>query len=656
MITNRHDRGCAFLWRSFPMFSSRQFLAAVSAALLGAVAALGQTYSNTAPITIPSLGTATPYPSVIVASGAPTSINYITVSILGFGHTFPGDVQVVLVSPGGQRFMLMGGVGSGADVSGVNLTFAPDGQTRLPFSNQIIRGTYAPTNFSGANLPPPCPPGPYSTDLTTLFGTNANGTWSLFVNDIFGTNGGTIAGGWSIAFNDTERQPALVSTAFTYQGRLDGVPPDATVNLRFRLWNHPTSTDPANTASDTITRTVTLNDNLFTTTIDFGTGIERQRALFVEIAASVPGSGGSLTTLAPRQPITGTPLALGVRGITIDSQSQVGVGGIDNPDFTFESNGRIRIRGSADGSGDPPGIWFSSPNPVGAQINRGFIGQVDDSNLGLRAGGTFHLLVNSNGNVAIGDPSGSPPPERLTVNGGIQMNTGNRLAFGTLGDLAGTAENTDAIFFQRVGPAPNISVLRLNVGDDPATGSNDAFVITTTVANGAAFTERFRFGVDGNAFKPGGGSWSVLSDAAAKDNLTPLSGTLDRLMRLHGYAFTYKPEFVADGRALPGTQIGLVAQEVQEVFPDWVATTPDGTLFVSERATTALMVEALRDLRAEKDAVAAKADAAQRAIAELRADVAKRDAEAAANHQEIVELRARLERLERALESRRSGE
>jgi hypothetical protein len=88
-----------------------------------------------------------------------------------------------------------------------------------------------------------------------------------------------------------------------------------------------------------------------------------------------------------------------------------------------------------------------------------------------------------------------------------------------------------------------------------------------------------------------------------------MTGTLDKLLKLKGHAYTYKPEFVEDGRALPGTQIGLVAQEVETVFPDWVTTGADGLKQVTERSTTALMVEALRDLRAEKDAEIATKDA-----------------------------------------------
>lgn len=136
-----------------------------------------------------------------------------------------------------------------------------------------------------------------------------------------------------------------------------------------------------------------------------------------------------------------------------------------------------------------------------------------------------------------------------------------------------------------------------------------------------------------NAAKAGGGSWAVFCDERLKQDITPLNGTLDKLLALHGYSFEYTPEALKRGLVLPGTQVGLKAQEVERVFPDWVSKDEDGYLYVTERATTALMVEALRDLRAEKDAADAKAAAKLDALAK-----------------ENAELKARLERLEAAVE------
>ncbi len=144
----------------------------------------------------------------------------------------------------------------------------------------------------------------------------------------------------------------------------------------------------------------------------------------------------------------------------------------------------------------------------------------------------------------------------------------------------------------------------------------------------------FDLAVNGTAAKTGGGSWSSFCDERLKHDIKPMNGTLDRLLQLRGYTYEYHNDAVNNRLALPGTQIGLLAQEVERVFPDWVEKDAQGFRYVTERATTALMVEALRDLRAEKDA----------AIDALKNQAAERDAENA-------HLKARLERLEQAIEA-----
>lgn len=110
----------------------------------------------------------------------------------------------------------------------------------------------------------------------------------------------------------------------------------------------------------------------------------------------------------------------------------------------------------------------------------------------------------------------------------------------------------------------------------------------------------FTLAVNGSAAKPGGGSWSTFSDARLKHDVQPLEGALDQLLALHGVRFEYiDPAAIHE---LPGERIGMVAQEVAQVFPDWVDEGPDGYLRLTVRGFEALAVEALRDLRREKDA------------------------------------------------------
>jgi len=127
---------------------------------------------------------------------------------------------------------------------------------------------------------------------------------------------------------------------------------------------------------------------------------------------------------------------------------------------------------------------------------------------------------------------------------------------------------------------------------------------TDTVGIGTTSTS-FKFMVNGTAAKPGGGSWSSFSDARLKHDIVPIAhqgGMLARLLQLNGYEVEYTDEAVDSMFGRPGGQIGLIAQEVQNVFPQWVDQSEDGYLFVTEQGVTAIVIEALRDLRAEKDA------------------------------------------------------
>ena len=135
----------------------------------------------------------------------------------------------------------------------------------------------------------------------------------------------------------------------------------------------------------------------------------------------------------------------------------------------------------------------------------------------------------------------------------------------------------------------------------------------------------FKLAVNGAAAKPNGGQWSALSDARLKRGVEPLKGVLERLLSLRGVSFEFTEEGLRTGLALPGRQTGLIAQEVEAVFPEWVSQSSSGYKFLSEHGTTALFVEALRDLRAEKDA------------------------QIADNESEIAELKERLARLEAIL-------
>lgn len=157
--------------------------------------------SNTTPIVINHVGQASAYESQITVEGLRGDIQNVTVTLKGVSHTFPDDIEVLLVAPGGQKIKLMSDVGGSTDLNGATLSFSANAGGRLADNLAITSGTYLPSDITeGDALPVPAPAPPYSVDMTTLQGAGAaqNGTWSLYVYDDSSKDGGMISGGWSL--------------------------------------------------------------------------------------------------------------------------------------------------------------------------------------------------------------------------------------------------------------------------------------------------------------------------------------------------------------------------------------------------------------------------------------------------------------------------
>ncbi|GBF56099.1 alkaline phosphatase [Microcystis sp. 0824] len=179
-------------------------------------------FSNPNPITIPDSGSSTPYPSTINVSGLSGNINSLKVTLTNLSHTWPDDIDVLLVGPTGTKALLMSDVGGSGDVSNVTLTFDPTATSSLPDEGLITSGSYKATDVgTGDIFNAPAPGGPYGTDFSVFNNTNPNGTWSLYVIDDAGGDVGTIAGGWSLNIG-TGAATKSISIAKTTDGNEAG--------------------------------------------------------------------------------------------------------------------------------------------------------------------------------------------------------------------------------------------------------------------------------------------------------------------------------------------------------------------------------------------------------------------------------------------------
>ncbi len=111
--------------------------------------------------------------------------------------------------------------------------------------------------------------------------------------------------------------------------------------------------------------------------------------------------------------------------------------------------------------------------------------------------------------------------------------------------------------------------------------------------------------VNGSAGKPGGGSWSVASDARLKDVKHHFTRGLDAIAKLNPVYYSYKKDNPID---LPPDEeyIGLIAQEVQEVIPEAVGEYEDGYLSVNNDPIIWTMLNAIKELKAENEELKAK--------------------------------------------------
>ncbi|EDY38881.1 Proprotein convertase P-domain [Cyanobium sp. PCC 7001] len=161
-------------------------------------------FSNLNPVAIPGVGTSgtgSPYPSLIGVGGLQGGVTRVGVTLKGLSHTYPDDVDVLLVAPDGTtRSLVMSDAGTNLDVTAVNLAFDDNFPDALPDSAQILSGSYKPSDYGATAdaFPAPAPAGPYAADFKTFRGVNPNGTWRLYINDDAGADSGNLAQGWEL--------------------------------------------------------------------------------------------------------------------------------------------------------------------------------------------------------------------------------------------------------------------------------------------------------------------------------------------------------------------------------------------------------------------------------------------------------------------------
>jgi hypothetical protein len=149
-------------------------------------------------------------------------------------------------------------------------------------------------------------------------------------------------------------------------------------------------------------------------------------------------------------------------------------------------------------------------------------------------------------------------------------------------------------------------------------GFNGVYGQTTNVTTGWSGYFTADLGVDGTGFSLGG--WLTVSDRRLKSNIKTIESPLDRLSKLNGvhYTLTTKTK-PADGelKETQRTQYGVIAQEVEAVFPDMVQekavfiNAGDDTIYktVNYDQLVPVLIESIKELNAKIEALETQVEA-----------------------------------------------
>jgi hypothetical protein len=253
-------------------------------------------------------------------------------------------------------------------------------------------------------------------------------------------------------------------------------------------------------------------------------------------------------------------------------------------------------------------------------------------------GATQVMTINSTGNVGIGTTS---PANLLHVQGKARMENLNLFQISQHPSIYFNSEYNAGDKYIAADSAFQIwhdvtnDKLRLRAAAAGTAGAavtfNEGLVIDTSGKVGIGTdTPDFKLDVHGTICQDTNGDGTcdgtVSSDVRLKKNVSTLLNSLAKIMKVRGVKFEWRDDLYPSKHFGKGKQIGFIAQEIEQVFPELVFEDEQQYKMIDYQKMTAVLVEAVKELNAIGEKQQKIIDEQGSKLAELEARMAKLEA------------------------------
>ena len=147
-------------------------------------------------------------------------------------------------------------------------------------------------------------------------------------------------------------------------------------------------------------------------------------------------------------------------------------------------------------------------------------------------------------------------------------------------------------------------------------GTYNYFADKVTIGNAA--NPGYMLYVQGQACLTGG---YTTSDARWKKDLEPIENSLDGIMKLQGYKYNWRDEEFPEMNFDKERQIGVIAQDLEKIYPELVRTDDKGYKAVSYEKLTVVLLEGMKEQQQQIESQHQQIESAQHENQQLKSEM-----------------------------------